>query len=293
MDPRESLPARGARPETDHQGTGPQRRSNPLGTTRKPRFSGAAPGTGGEGAPIHAGPKPTPGRGSRCCWLVPPPPPRVWLIGDLACAFLIKRQQLCAAPSHTAGSLVGSGEAGVLSPRRVHGQGCPSPRAPARVRRAGRGRGAEAPGGTRPSPARPPPRVYKSLHAGSASSSVPARWSAPRTRPAVREFAGPSASVGWVGGFRREQRTWGDRCAARCQTQAGDRSRRWAVAVPLVSLGSRSGFLSPFLSLFSFVSKRFPPASLHFWVKNLTEDVWLYGGVFVGACACTRTQCQL
>ena len=30
-----------------------------MGKTRKPRFSGAAPGTGGEGAPIHAGPKPT------------------------------------------------------------------------------------------------------------------------------------------------------------------------------------------------------------------------------------------
>lgn len=67
------------------------------------------------------------------------------------------------------------------------------------MRRAGRGRGAEAPGGTRSSPARPPPRVYKSLRAGSASSAVPAPWSAPRTRPAVREFAGPSASVGWGG----------------------------------------------------------------------------------------------
>mgnify|MGYP006996446245 CR=1 FL=1 len=122
-----------------------------------------------------------------------------------------------------------------------------------------------------------------------ASASVPAPWSAPRTPP-HRSVSSRVKRVSWrVGGFGRGPRTCGDRCAPRCQMQAGDHSRRWAVAVSLVSLGSRSGFLSPFLSLFSFVSKRFPFASLHFWVKNLTEDVWLYGGVFVGACACMRT----
>lgn len=119
MDPRESLPARGARPETDHQGTGPQRRSNPLGTTRKPRFSGAAPGTGGEGAPIHAGPKPTPGRGSRCCWLVPPPAPSLayWRLG-----VCFPHQTTAALRSSLAHSRI---------PRRIWGsggsvpQGCP------------------------------------------------------------------------------------------------------------------------------------------------------------------------
>lgn len=146
-----------------------------------------------------------------------------------------------------------------------------------------------APPGPAPSPARPAPPAYKSLRTGSASASVPAPWSAPRTPP-HRSVSSRVKRVSWrVGGFGRGPRTCGDRCAPRCQMQAGDHSRRWAVAVSLVSLGSRSGFLSPFLSLFSFVSKRFPFASLHFWVKNLTEDVWLYGGVFVGACACMRT----
>lgn len=145
-----------------------------------------------------------------------------------------------------------------------------------------------------PAPPRPAPLPGSTSLCAQEAPPQPCLSPGPLPEPAPPYVSSrvQARQLGGVGGFRRGPRTWGDRCAARCQMQAGDRSRRWAVAVSLVSLGSRSGFLSPFLSLFSFVSKRFPPASLHFWVKNLT-DVWLYGGVFVGACACPRTQCQL